>query len=203
MPPPKGHLSAYQAVLSLFAAGPETQSNIRRRLREEYESANWSRSVVDAAVPALVAQGLLVLVTAGTKPAESVYEITADGIEAFNRHLRDTPRVPEPLRDPLQLWIEHSTRAELPVILAVIKENETVARKEVDAAQKRLNSERTLGRLGPANGSDWNGRVRNTVLSDRVRYWQGRVARCINLRRDLMGGHNLHRPADDPGDTHG
>ncbi len=201
MPPAKGNLAAIKAILSLFLDGPETQANIRARLRKEYAHANWSRSIVDAAIPALLGQGLITLIASGERPADSIYQITDNGVEAFKRYIRDTPRAPVPMRDPLQLWIEHSTRDELPVLLAVIKETERAATDEVDAAQKRINSERVLGRLGPSDGSDWNGRVRYALLSDRVRYWQARVARCIHLRKDLIEGRNMHRRSS--GDDHG
>jgi DNA-binding PadR family transcriptional regulator len=204
MPPAKGNLAAIKAILGLFLDGPETQGNIRARMRREYTDAHWSRSIVDAGIPALVAQGLIALIASGERPKENVYEITAEGIAEFKRWIRESPRAPMPMREPLQLWIEHSTPDELPVLLAVIKETEEAAFAEVRAAQRRINSDRTMGKLGPPDSSEWNGRLRYAILSDKVLYWQQRAARCKNLRKILQGGHNMHErePAGDRGDDH-
>jgi DNA-binding PadR family transcriptional regulator len=203
MPPPKGNLAANKAILSFFLHGPDSLGNVRTRLRREYADARWSRSVVDTEVPELADQGHIRLIKTGKRPADNIYEITRQGIAEFRRWMREVPRAPTPMREPLQLWIEHSTRQELPALLVVVRETEQAAIREVDEAQRRLNNDRTLGRLGPSDGSDWNGHMRYVVLSDRVVYWQQRVARCIHLRKLLIGGRNKHRHSQDDGDEHG
>ncbi len=199
MPPAKGSLAANKAILSLFLAGPETHSNIKARLRREYGDARWSRSIVNSSIPALAEQGHVRLLREGEKRADDLYEITKQGVGEFRRYMRESPRAPAPLREPLQLWIEHSTPDELPVLLSVIRETELAASSELEAAQLRLHNDRALGKLGPKDGSDWNGRMRYAVLSDRVLYWQQRVERCMGLRQMLTGGRNMHsrRPAAD------
>jgi DNA-binding PadR family transcriptional regulator len=194
MPPPKSSLAANKAILSLFLDGPDSLANIRKRLRREYGDARWSRSIVSSTVPSLVEQGHLRLIEQGEKTADNIYEATTKGVKEFRRWIQEFPRAPTPVREPLQLWIEHSTRDELPMLLAVIRESEQAALREVDEAQRRLNNERMLGRLGPADGSDWPGHMRYVIHSDRVMYWQYQVTRCTRLRKLLNGDRNQHRP---------
>jgi DNA-binding PadR family transcriptional regulator len=199
--PPKGNLAAIKVILSLLLDGPETHANIKKRLRHEYPHASWSRSIVNVSLPALVAQGLIVLIGSGARRGEDLYEITEDGLAEFRRWARETSRSVGPLRDPLQGWIANSKPEELPRVIATVREVELEASEELFAAQQRLNSERTLGRCGPSDGSDYQGRVHYAILMDSVKYWEQRITRCKQLRQNLRGNHNLHqrRPADDHG----
>ena len=74
--PPKGNLAAIKVILSLLLDGPETHASIKKRLRREYPHAGWSRSIVNVSLPALVAQGLIVLIGSGERRGDDLYEIT-------------------------------------------------------------------------------------------------------------------------------
>jgi DNA-binding PadR family transcriptional regulator len=199
--PPKGNLAAIKVILSLLLDGPETHASIKKRLRREYPHAGWSRSIVNVSLPALVAQGLIVLIGSGERRGDDLYEITEDGIAGFRRWAREAARSVGPLREPLQGWIENSRPEELPRLIATVREVELEARAKLSEAQAFLNSERTLGRCGPPDGSDYQGRVHYAILMDSGKYWDQRVARCKLLRANLRGNHDLHqrRPADDHG----
>lgn len=205
MPPVKGNLAATQAILSLFLDGPETFGNLRRRLERDFSDAHWSRSIVDSSLRSLVAQDQVVLIETGEKPGDNLYNITDRGLSEFRRALRETPRAPVPVRDPLQLWIEHSTPEELPALLRVIKESETAARRELYAAKRRLDVERSRGGFGPPDNSDWRGRVRYAIFSDKVLQWDDRLNRLASFRRVLKGDRDMHKRVatdDDPKDHH-
>jgi len=195
--PPKGHLAAIKAILSLLLDGPETQENIKKRLRREHPHAGWNRSIVNVSLPPLVAQGLIVLIGAGKRREDDLYEITEAGIADCRQSARDASLSVGPLREPLELWIEHSTPDEQPQIIAHIRKLELEVNSELSAAQARLNRERQLGRCGPRNGSDYQGRAHYAVLMSRVTYWRQREALYKQLRADLRGDHDLHhrRPA--------
>ncbi len=197
--PPKGNLAAIKAVLSLLLDGPETQASIKKRLRRDYQHANWSRSIVNSSLPALVAQGLIVLIGTGERREEDVYEITDVGIAEFRRWVRESSRLIGPLRDPLQMWIENSKPEELPLIIATVREVELEARGKLSEAQAHLNSERQLGRCGPADGSDHRGRLRFAMLFNAVKHWDQEIERLKTLRANLRGSRELHqrRPAGD------
>jgi hypothetical protein len=199
MPPSKGSLAANKAILSLFLDGPETLGNIRTRLRTEYGDARWSRSIVDYSIPALALQGHIALIASGEKTADSIYEVTNQGVAECKRYMRESPRTLGPRREPLQLWIEHSTEDELPVLLAAIRETEVEVLGELAEARKNVKEERRRGRFRPAGGSNWPGRKRYAVLGGRVLYWQGRVDYCGFLRQVLVGQRELHKriPADN------
>lgn len=199
--PAKGNLPAVKAILSLFLDGPDTHAGIKDRLRRDFPHAAWAPSIVNSSLPALVTQGLLVLIASGEKRGDDLYEITEAGIADFRKWMREAPRSTGPMREPLQVWVENSTPEELPRVLGVIRETEREATKKVAEAQKHLNSERMLGRLGPPDGSDYPGRVRYAMLADTVLYWEHRVNRCKALRMNLRARRDMHarRPADDHG----
>jgi DNA-binding PadR family transcriptional regulator len=199
MPPAKGDLSALMAILSLLVGGPESRSGIRSRLRREFPSGNWSRSIVDSSLPSLLEKGSVVLVGSGEEPSEEIYEASARGVDEFREWMRGSARAPLPLRDSFLLWIEHSTEAELPSLIQAAREMEEAAKAEFDEARRRLNSERVLGNLGPPDGSDWTGRMRYAVLSETVVIWHQRAARLKSLRLRLSQGYSKHAeiPVDD------
>jgi DNA-binding PadR family transcriptional regulator len=196
--PPKGNLAAIKVILSLLRDGPETHANIKERLSLEYPHAGWSRSIVNVSLPALVAQGLVVLIGSGARRRDDLYEITEEGIAECQRSGPEAARSVGPLRDPLQGWIENSKPEELPRVISTVRKVELQASAELSKAQARLNSERILGRC---NGSDHQGRMHYAILMDSVIYWKQRVDRCKTLRAHLRGKRDLHerRPERDNG----
>jgi DNA-binding PadR family transcriptional regulator len=202
MPPPKGNFAATNVILSLFVGQPETVGNVRRRMRLEYAEARWSRSVVDHAIPLLASDGLIILIEAGKKPRDRLYEITEAGKQEFRRWVRDSSRRPVPIREPLQLWIEHSTPDELPALLAIIMETEEAAKQKLAIAKRRIDAERERGMFGPPDSSDWNGRIRYAISYDRVLYWHGRVARFQAMRQLLRAERERPSRVSETGDDH-
>jgi DNA-binding PadR family transcriptional regulator len=200
MPPPKGDLTATKAILGMFLDGPSTTKNIKARLRREHPHGAWSTSIVNTTIPALVKQKLIMCVFEGSKPAEHCYEITKKGIDEFRAWMAEASRAPPPLRDPFLVWIGNSTEDELPLLIATARQHEETAQVAFDKAQERLNIERERGNLGPADGSDYNGLIRNAILSQRVEDWNSRVELAKHLRLNLTQGHDKHRRAEDSGD---
>lgn len=196
MPPPKGELTAAKAILGLFIAEPSTTENIKARLRREFPTAGWGPSLVNTTVPALVEQGLIVMVREGSKPSEHFYEASEKGIEEFARWLAGVMGAPPLLRDSFVIWLANSTEEDLPRMLTIARRQEEAADIELQKAQRRLNNERDLGRLDPA---DWNGRARYTVLSLMALAWNFRVEFARSVRLNLTQGHNMHTrlPEDD------
>lgn len=199
MPPPKGELPAIKAILGLFVAEPSTGKNIKARLRREHPNASWSPSIVNQTIPVLVERKLIVCVRKGAKADQHFYRATRAGVEDFKSWMAVTPRAPLPLRDSFVVWMDHSTEEELPELLTAAREQEETALAELDHAQMRLNAERERGHFGPADGSDWNGRVRYAILSRRVMVLNCRAELAKDLRLNLTQGHDLHKrmPGDD------
>jgi len=99
------------------------------------------------------------------------------------------------------LWLEHSDESELDEILEVIREVEEEARADFEAARTRLNSERALGNLGPADGSQWRGRMREAVLSELAVICGQRVKQLKRLQSKVKNdGRELHSEAAADGD---
>jgi DNA-binding PadR family transcriptional regulator len=201
MAPPKGDLSASMAILALLIRRPDTPSRVRVRLAEEFPHGRWSRSIAYNDVPNLAKQGLIRKTQGGKKKSEDLYEATPEGIATFKEWLSETAGALPPVRDALLLWLEHSEEAELPELIRVVCEAEDAARAEFVGAQVRLNTERALGNLGPADGADWHGQIRYTVLSELMQMCGERAMRLKRLRKKLQGqGRELQTEAPAGGD---
>jgi DNA-binding PadR family transcriptional regulator len=198
MPPPRGELTAAKAILGLFVAEPSTTKNIKTRLRREFPTARWSPSIVNNTVPALVRQGLIVMVLEGSKPSEHFYEATEKGVDEFARWLVETPAAPAPLRDAFLFWLANSTEEDLPRMLSFARKQEGAAEIELQKARQRLNHERDLGTLDAA---DWNGRAQYTVLALTALTWNFRVEFAKIVRLSLTQGHNMHTRLPDDDDA--
>jgi DNA-binding PadR family transcriptional regulator len=200
MAPAKGDLTASMAILGLLSEQSDTPSHVRARLAREFPHGRWSRSIAYNDVKNLARQGLIRRIQAGERHSEDVYEVTPEGRGALKEWVRDAAKAPPPLRDAMLLWLERSDESELPEILRVIREVEETARAEFEAAQTRLNTERALGNLGPADGSDWHGRMRDAVLSELVLICGERARRLKRLRQKLLNqSRELHPAADGDG----
>jgi DNA-binding PadR family transcriptional regulator len=201
MAPAKGDLTASMAILGLLIQQPDTPSRIRTRLACEFPHGRWSRSIAYNDVPSLARQGLIRRIREGEKRSEDIYEVTPDGRAALREWVGDAAKAPPPVRDAMLLWLEHSDESELPEILQVVHEVEEAARAEFEAAQTRLNTERALGNLGPADGSDWHGRMRDAVLSELVLMCGERARRLKRLRQKLLNhGREMHTQVAEDGD---
>jgi DNA-binding PadR family transcriptional regulator len=197
MAAPKGDLTASLAILGLLIQQPDTPLNLRARLDREFPHGRWSRSIVHGNIPNLARMGLICRVQTGEKKSKDVYEATPKGVSACKEWLRDAATAPPPLRDAMLLWLEHSDESERPELIEALKELEEDAQKEFEWAQIRLNSERALGRLGPADGSDWNGHMRDVALSELVNSWGERAMRLKRIRRKIRNdGRELHPEAE-------
>lgn len=186
MPPARsGELSASMAILGLVIQEADTAAGVGARLVDRFPHARWSRSVAHNDLPSLARQGLVHLVERGAKPSLDRYEATPDGVEQFQGWLRSSTMGPPTLRDALSAKLAFSEEHDLPGLLDAIREEERICIAEFEAAQMRLGAARRLGRLGPANGSDWEGRVQSAILTDEAMMWGQRAKRLQCLRQEL------------------
>jgi hypothetical protein len=193
MAPVKGDLTASMVVLGLLIQRPDTPARMRNRLDEEVPHGRWSRATAYNNVRSLARQGYIRKVKAGRQSSEDLWEPTQTGVAAFMEYLRDAANAPPALRDAMLLWLEHSEESELPALLAVVQQLEVTAKAEFTAATRHLTAERERGNLGPADGSDWRGRVREMVLSDMALMWGQKALRFKKLGEKLTGeGRELH-----------
>jgi DNA-binding PadR family transcriptional regulator len=203
MPPAKGDLHAIKAILGLFVIEPGTPDNVKARLRREYPHAAWSRGIVYTSVASLLRKREIERVHEGFKPSQHFYRATDLGVREFKRWMVESSHAPAPLRDSFLLWIAHSTERDLPLLLSIARMQEEGALVEEAEAQRRLNAARRLGDLGPADGSDWNGRVHYTVLSHAVKAWNCRAQLAKSIRLNLTQGTDMHEaiPVEEADDV--
>src|ERR1700689_5053899 len=121
---PKGDLTASMALLGLLIERPDTTANLRGRLDREFPHGRWSRSIVHGNVPSLARMGLISRIREGERPSMDVYEATPEGIVAWREWLRDSAKAPQPLRDAMLVWLEHSDPSQRPQGIRVLKEME-------------------------------------------------------------------------------
>jgi DNA-binding PadR family transcriptional regulator len=186
MPPSRsGDLSASMAILGLVIQQADTAAGVGARLVDRFPRARWSRSVAHNDLPSLAKQGLVVMVQPGAKPSLDRYEATPEGVEQFREWLRASSMAPPMLRDALSAKLAFSEEQDLPDLLQAIREEERICVAEFEGAQTRLNAARRLGQLGPANGSDWGGRVQSAIMTDEAMMWGQRAKRLQCLRQEL------------------
>ncbi len=201
MAQPKGDLTASMAIIGLLMRRPDSASRIKIRLVEEYPHGRWSRGVAYNDMKSLARRGLIRRVHVADRRSEDVYEPAPEGIAAFREFIRDAAGAPPALRDAMLLWLEHSDESELPAILDVISDLEETARAEFEAAQTRLNTERRLGNLGPSDGSDWHGSMRELVLAEQTKTCLNHALRLQKLRVRLQNTRReLHVQESGDGD---
>ncbi len=197
----KHNLTATMAILGLIIQQPDTTRHVRDRLAREYPHGRWSRSIAHNNVKSLAERGLIRKIRDGQKTSDDLYEATPEGIASFKAWLSHAAKEPAPVRDAMQLWLEHSDESDLPEIIRVVKEVEEAARTEFKDAQTRLASERIQGRLGPPDGSDWGGRIREAVLNETILRCGHQVLRLKNLRATLENPQQgLHTEVAADGD---
>jgi DNA-binding PadR family transcriptional regulator len=196
---PKGDLTASMAILGLLVSRPDTASGLQRRLAREYPHGRWSRSIAYGDVQNLVKRGLIRKVKRGEQESEHVYEASPSGLAALKAELRAAASTLAPMREALHLWLEHSSEADMPEILNVIEELEEAARAEYAEASARLTRERAIGRLGPPDGSNWQGRMRDAVLSHAALHY-GQEARGFRILREKILNHHRERHERLPDD---
>lgn len=185
------------AILGLVIQEADTAAGVGARLVERFPRARWSRSVAHNDLPSLARQGLVRVVQRGAKPSLDRYEATGNGVEQFRGWLHASALAPPMLRDALAAKLAFSAREDLPELLQAIRAEERVCIAEFEAAQMRLGAARRLGQLGPANGSDWDGRVRSALMTDEALMWGQRAKRLQCLRLEL------EEPDEDERDTRG
>jgi len=179
------------AILGLVIEQSDTAAGVGARLVDRFPRARWSRSVAHNDLPSLAKQGLVVMIEPGAKPSLDHYEATPEGVAQFRDWLRATSLAPPMLRDALAAKLAFSEERDLPELLRAIREEEHICVSEFEAAQMRLNAARRLGRLGPADGSDYHGRVQSAIMTDEAMMWGQRAKRLQCLRQEL------EEPEDD------
>lgn len=196
MPPPRnGDVSASMAILGLVIQTPDTAAGVGARLVERFPRARWSRSVAHNDLPSLARQGLVRIVEAGAKPSLDRYEATPQGVEQFRDWLQASSLAPPMLRDALAAKLAFSEEEDLAGLLEAIREEERICTAEFEAAHMRLGAARRLGRLGPADGADWEGRVRSAIMTDEAMMWGQRAKRLQCLRQELEGPDDVELEA--------
>jgi hypothetical protein len=169
------------AVLGLLQERPDSASRVQVRLEQAYPQGRWAPSTNYAIFLELTERGAVKKIRAGSTPPDDLYATTLSGTNEFDEYLRVSVEAPPRIRDPMYAWIKHSTEAELPEMIQATLKMQARWRAEYERVQELLKTEQRLGNLGSSDGSDWQGRVRYTILKDMLKRCAQQVERYMSL----------------------
>lgn len=183
-------LSAGEAVLGLVVERPGNSYQLEQRLEGRFGSAQFAHGTAYQALKRLSKQGLIraldgdrAIVSAragaGYLPA-TAYEATAVGVEQFEGWLRSSTSMP-PVREELLAKISFCGQADLPRMIAIVREAELACTTQLEGLNERMRRERRL--LGD---DAWRRRMGLIVVAGDAAWWDARIKWLQALRQDLQ-----------------
>lgn len=162
--------SSREAVLGLVIEQPDNSYRLGQRLDRKLPAARYVRGTAEKAVKSLAADGLIRPARAQSKHGAGVpYEATADGVAHFRGWLRASTSIP-PVREELHAKIALCGPDDLPLMIASVREIERACVSELQAANKRMQSERLA-----AGEAEWRRRMGIVVSAGDAAWWDGRI----------------------------
>jgi DNA-binding PadR family transcriptional regulator len=178
--PSAGDVSASTVILGLVIEQPTTAADVSRRLRRRFPLARWPPNAVHNNVPTLVRKGYLRVLREGVEPSLNVYEATREGVEHFRAWLHEPGSAPLALRDAVRAKLEFSGRADLPVVLRAIRDEQASCVREYAEAHAQYQQAERLG-VGGDDASAWAARVGLALMADEAMLWGFRARRLQRL----------------------
>lgn len=174
------------ALLGLLIDRPDSVAAISVRLKEEYPSAGWQRSIVYNTFRSLTEQGHIRRTKGGQTAAWHWYEATPHGEAYFAEWLRESAAEPPPMRDALLAKLKYVREPQqLASIVSDIVERERLTLEEHDALLSRYRRAHSAGQLTPRDSGDLQARVRAGSLTFELRELQARLRNLARFREDL------------------
>jgi DNA-binding PadR family transcriptional regulator len=169
--------SSKEAVLGLVIAKPDNSYRLGQRLDKLLSAAQYGRGTAEKAVKALAAEGLIRPAAGGdTQTGGEVYEATRAGVAHFRSWLRASTSMP-PVREELHAKIALCEPQHLPLLIASAKEIEIACMAELQAANRRTQSERLI-----VGEREWRRRMGVIVTAGEAAWWDGRIKWLQGLR---------------------
>ncbi len=165
-----------EVVLGLLIERPGTSYELEQRLKERFGSAQFGRGTASNAMKRLADNGFIRI---APDHRSRTYLPTPAGVEHFRRWMRSAASTP-PVREELHAKIALCEPADLPAMIAVVREAEKSCMVKLQGLQWRMQDEQ--------QGSvtrDWRHRMGLMVRSGDVAWWGGRIKWLQSVRMSL------------------
>jgi DNA-binding PadR family transcriptional regulator len=169
--------SSKEIVLGLVIEQPDNGYRLGQRLDRVLSGARYGRGTAEKAVKSLAAEGFIRLLAEGdARGAGGVYEATSAGVAHFRSWLQASTSMP-PVREELHAKIALCDPADLPLMIDSVKEIELACMAELQAANRRTQSERLI-----VGEREWRRRMGVIVTAGDAAWWDGRIKWLQGLR---------------------
>jgi DNA-binding PadR family transcriptional regulator len=133
-----GEVTPHEAVLGLLAQGRTSVGSLRSRLEREFPHANYAPNTARTALKRLAEKGHARLVEHGGDYAADVYEITRQGMNAFEEWFYEIASVPTAQRDSIQAKLAFLPADGAGRLLGIIKVLEEAASLQYGVEHGRI-----------------------------------------------------------------
>jgi DNA-binding PadR family transcriptional regulator len=192
------------AILGLLVQQPDTINGVKLRLTERLPSGGWSRSIAHGSMASLARQDFVRVSREGAERSLDLYEATPEGVERFREWLSEVAVAPPVLRDALHAKLQFiADEDDLLAVVEAIRGQEDACFDAAEAARRRMNKARRLGRLGPVKGADMESRLLSAMMIEEVAMWGDMGRRLKRFRKDLEGVEDPDERLWGPGDADG
>ena len=183
-----GEITPHEAVLGLIAQGRTTVAGLRGRLEREFPHANYSPNTARMALKRLADKGDVRLVEHGSYDGGDVYEITRQGMGAFEDWLYEIASVPAPQRDAIQAKLAFVPAHGVGRLMAIVKVLEDAAAQQYGVEHGKIKTINFGGRVEGNPGLELQC-IRHQFTAS---MWGQESKRLAGLRQDLEKFYAKH-----------
>lgn len=183
-----------EVVLGLLAEEPSNCYQLDRRLAQRFGSACYTQGTARQAIRRLVDDGLVrtvgerrVATGSGLRARVTVYEPTPTGVERFQRWMWAAVSTP-PVREELHARIALCRPPDLPRMIAIVREAESVCMGKLHGLNLRVQSRRR-----DLDHEDFRARMDLVVSTGDQAWWESRIKWLQKVRVYLEDERKRYR----------
>jgi DNA-binding PadR family transcriptional regulator len=186
-------------VLGLLVEQSANCYQLDRRLGERFGSAEYTHGTARQAIKRLVKEGLVRAVTVQESEAgedarlgSTNYEVTPVGAARFREWMQASVSTP-PVREELHAKVALCQPADLPRMIAVVREAELVCAGKLEGLNWRIRRGR-----GDTDPEDWQARMDVVVSTGDQVWWESRIKWLQQVRMFLESEWRRCQPTPGP-----
>ncbi len=189
-----------EVVLGLLVEQPSNCYQLDRRLGDRFGSADYAHGTARQAIKRLVNEGYVraadapqpIVSDGRSRAGSTTYEVTPAGTERFCGWMWASVATP-PVREELHAKIGLCQPADLPRMIDVVREAETVCAGKLQGLNWRVRSRRR-----DMDPRDWRGRMELVVSTGDQAWWESRIKWLQQVRLYLEEEHRRMRIEPHP-----
>jgi DNA-binding PadR family transcriptional regulator len=172
-----------EIVLGLLIERPGSSYQLEKRLREQFDSADYAQGTARQTLKRLQELGLARPADGGARSGSRsrearLWEATPAGVASFSAWIRESVATP-PVREELHAKIALCQPKDLPRLVEVVREAERVCVYQLQAANRRL---RERHEHGTGEGRDWAAGMALVVAASEKAWWDSRIKWLQDVR---------------------